>query len=388
MHPVYLPRGVIMLRLSAVFLSMCMACSLVQASPPVQVIAKGLVNPRGLAFAPNGQLFVAEAGRGGNGACTVLGDGQNACYGETGALTRIDPAGVRAPVHVVSGLPSLAPQGGFGATGPHAVSFSGNGRGALVIGLGSVAAARTGLGARSALLGSVVQFSGRGRGWSVADIARFEAVNNPVPDSDSNPYGVVSLPGQSVVADAGANALFRVHANGHVSTLAVFETRYVPAPPQLNLPPGATIPMQAVPTSVVKGPDGALYAGQLTGFPFPVGAARVYRVGPGGGTPIVFADGFTNIISLAFDGAGTLYVLEAGSGPAAAPGGPPLAAPGRLLRVNADNTHTVVYDKLYYPGGVVIGRDGSAYVTNNSIVPGRVPGAFPDGGEVLRIRLE
>src|SRR3954471_20168685 len=118
-----------MLRIPAVFLSMFMACSLVQAAPPVQVIAKGLVNPRGIAFAPNGQLFVTEAGRGGNGRCTVLGDGQNSCYGETGALTRIDPAGVRAPVRVVTGLPSLAAQGGFGATGPHAVSFRGNGKG-------------------------------------------------------------------------------------------------------------------------------------------------------------------------------------------------------------------------------------------------------------------
>jgi hypothetical protein len=378
-----------MLRLPTVILSMLLACSLVQAAPPVQVIANGLVNPRGIAFAPNGKLFVTEAGRGGNGNCIVLGDGQNACYGETGALTRIDPAGVRAPVRVVSGLPSVAPQGGFGATGPHAVSFRGNGRGDVAIGLGAEAAARTGLGAKAALLGTVVHFSVQGRGWQVADIARFEAINDPVPGTaDSNPYGVASLPGASVVADAGANALFRVGANGRVSTLAVFEARYVPAPPQLNLPPGATIPMQAVPTSVVKGPDGALYAGQLTGFPFPVGGANVYRVGPGGGTPIVFASGFTNIISLAFDAAGTLYVLEAGNGPAAVPGGPPLAAPGRLLRVNADNTHTVIYDKLYYPGGVAIGRDGYAYVTNNGIVPGRVPGVFPDGGQVLRIRLE
>jgi hypothetical protein len=377
-----------MLRKPAVFLSILIACSLAQASPSVEVIAKGLVNPRGITFAPNGQLFVAEAGRGGNGKCTVLGDGQNACYGETGALTRIDPSGVRAPVRVVAGLPSLAATGGFGATGPYAVSFLGSGKANMVIGLGTVAAARNGLGAKSALLGSVVQVSRGGAVRPVADIARFEAINNPVPvTSDSNPYGVVSLPGHSVVADAGANALFRVHANGHVSTLAVFETRYVPAPPQLQLSPGSTIPMQAVPTSVVKGPDGALYVGQLTGFPFPVGGANVYRVGPDGGTPIVFASGFTNIIGLAFDAAGTLYVLEIGSGPSGTPNGPPLAGPGRLIRVNADNTHTVIYDKLYYPGGLTIGRDGHAYVTNNGIVPGPVPGAFPDGGQVLRICL-
>jgi hypothetical protein len=97
-----------MLRKPASFLSMFIACSLAQAAPSVQVVAKGLVNPRGIAFAPNGQLFVTEAGRGGDGKCTVQGDGQTACYGETGALTRIDPAGARAPVRVATGLPSLA----------------------------------------------------------------------------------------------------------------------------------------------------------------------------------------------------------------------------------------------------------------------------------------
>ncbi len=53
--------------------------------------------------------------------------------------------------------------------------------------------------------------------------------------------------------------------------LAVFHARLVDAPPFLGLPPGTKIPMQAVPNSVVQGPDGAWYVGQLTGFPFPVG---------------------------------------------------------------------------------------------------------------------
>ena len=61
------------------------------AAGPVEVIAKGLSNPRGIAFAPNGQLFVTEAGRGGDGKCILLADSRTGCYGETGALTRIDP---------------------------------------------------------------------------------------------------------------------------------------------------------------------------------------------------------------------------------------------------------------------------------------------------------
>ncbi|MES2958706.1 MAG: ScyD/ScyE family protein [Pseudomonadota bacterium] len=363
-----------------------LAASAAQAAPQVDVIASGLANPRGIAFAPNGLLFVAEAGRGGNGSCAFLGDGQEACYGETGALTRIDPAGLAPPVQVISGLPSLAPSSGFGAVGPHAISFVGTGNGQLVMGLGANAAVRTGLGAKSALFGRVLQVNAAGMWRAGADIAAFEAATDPVPGgTDSNPYGIAALPSRHVVADAGANALFEILASGRMRTLAVFGTRLVPAPP--FMPQGTQIAMQAVPTSVAEGPDGHLYVGQLTGFPFPMGGANVYRVPAQGGTPQVFASGFTNIVSLAFDARGVLYVLQIGNG-LSSQGGAPLAPPGKLIRVNANGSQTVIYDGLFFPGGLAIGPDGAAYVTNFGIVPGIIPQAFPAGGQVLRITLD
>lgn len=360
--------------------------SAAQAAPQVDVIASGLNNPRGLAFAPNGQLFVTEAGSGGNGACTLLADNRNACYGETGALTRIDPSGLLPPARVISGLPSLAAPGGFGGVGPHSISFQGAGNGKLVMGLGADAAARQGLGAKAGLFGHVLQVSVDGA-WTVgADIAAFEAANNPVAGgADSNPYGVLAIPARHIVADAGANALFEVAANGKLRTFATFEARMVAAPPFLGLPAGTTIPMQAVPTTVVDGRDGWLYAGQLTGFPFPLGAANIYRLPLAGGTPQVFATGFTNIVALAFDASQRLYVLQIGNG-FAGPGGPPLAAPGSLIRINTDGTRTEIYGNLFYPGGLAIGPDGAIYVSNFGIVPGATPPAFPSGGQVLRIR--
>ena len=87
----------------------------------VEVIATGLNNPRGLGFAPNGDLYVAEAGSGGTGSCRASPDGQpvEVCYGETGALTRIDTAGVKPPRRVLGNLPSMAAAGGFAAqSGP------------------------------------------------------------------------------------------------------------------------------------------------------------------------------------------------------------------------------------------------------------------------------
>jgi hypothetical protein len=55
------------------------------------------------------------------------------------------------------------------------------------------------------------------------------------------------------------------------------------------------------------------YVGQLTGFPFPPGGANVWRVKPGH-DPQVFKGGFTNIIDIAFDKRGRLYVLEIATG--------------------------------------------------------------------------
>ena len=53
------------------------------------VVASGLDNPRGLDFAPNGALYIAEAGRGGDGP-TIPGAENNVLHFElSGAITRV-----------------------------------------------------------------------------------------------------------------------------------------------------------------------------------------------------------------------------------------------------------------------------------------------------------
>jgi len=157
-----------------------------------------------------------------------------------------------------------------------------------------------------------------------------------------------------------------------LSTAAVFPSRLVPAPPGIpDLPP--ELPMDAVPTSVVQGPDGALYVGQLTGFPFPIGGANVYRVVPGK-APRVVASGFTNIIDIAFDRRGNLYVLEIAkngllSGDTA----------GALYRVSrrSGEKKLVVSEGLVAPGGLAISRWGDIFISNKSVAIGE--------GEVVRL---
>jgi hypothetical protein len=236
----------------------------------------------------------------------------------------------------------------------------------------------TNLGPVGANFARLARINASGNWGLQEDLGAYEASANPTGDEiDSNPYGILALAGRQVFADAGGNALNEVGANGNISTLAVFPDRMVEAPPFLELPPGTEIPMDTVPTSVALGPDGLFYVGQLTGFPFPVGGANVYRVPAQGGTPEVFAGGFTAIVDVAFGPDGSLYVLEiAKNGLLDA-----FVAndwTGALIRVAPDGTRTeLAAGALFAPGGVAVGTDGAIYVTNNSI--------FSGTGEVVRI---
>jgi hypothetical protein len=193
---------------------------------------------------------------------------------------------------------------------------------------------------------------------------------------DSNPYGVLALQRKQIVADAGANTLLEVRDNGVVKVLAVFPDRKFPLP----FPPFDLADTDEVPTSIAQGPDGAYYVGQLTGFPFPVGGAVVYRVPEGGGTPLPYAAGFTNIIDIAFGPDGSLYVLElAKGGLLGAFGGAPDGWAGQVTRVLPNgNKRKINSEGLVAPGGIVVNRNGTIFVTNHSVSSGI--------GEVLRLR--
>jgi hypothetical protein len=338
----------------------------------VATVATGLDNPRGLTFGPDGSLYVAESGRGGEGPCLPGPEGTDVCFGTSGAITRVRHG---RQSRIIEGLPSTAEADGSSATGPSDVAI----RGGLyfTVGLGADPARRADLPTEGQEgLGWLLRRRDRTGSTQVADIAGFEADANPdggLPDS--NPNSVVATGRSKYVADAGGNSLVRVDRRGRLSTVAVFPDRMVDAPEFLGLPPGTQIPMQSVPTSVVRGPDGALYVGELTGFPFEQGSARVHRVVPGR-PPTVVAEGFTNIIDIAFDRRGRLYVLVIDANGLATP--PDLE--GALIKVRRDGSQEVVMDEgLFGPGGLAL-RGDAAYVSNCGVCAGE--------GSILRIPLD
>ena len=343
------------------------------------VIASGLESPRGLTFGLDGSLYVAEAGRGGDGACIPSPSIQGAilCYGATGAIAKIDNGTVE---RLVTGLPSVASLNsvipdGSDASGPHDIQFDANGTPYVITGLASNPANR------DSLLGIddfgqvlvIDNFNGTASWTQLADLAIYEQENNP--DGDLNPGGVntnpfyMTIQGETAYAiDAGGNDLLSVNLNtGDIEVEAVFPARDVPAPD------GSNISMQSVPTSVVIGPDGALYVTELTGFPFPQNGARIYRLDDG--NLEIFLDGFTNLIDLAFAPNGDLYILEYATNSTLS--GDPT---GALIQVkpNGDRT-TILSDELINPTALAIAPDNSIYISNQAFLPGE--------GEILRVQV-
>jgi sugar lactone lactonase YvrE len=348
--------------------------SILPGGVTVTTVASELHNPRGLNFAPDGSLYVAEAGGNGTASslCGVMGDGATKCFAETGSITRIDlESGVST--RVLNDLPSLiAPNGtAAGATGVHDVSFQGFGNTYMTVGLGVDPNLRDDyFGVHGSSFARLARSNPSGKFRLQQDLGAFEADNNPdgvVPDS--NPYGLLALPGKVIIADAGGNDLLQVSAKGGISVLAVFSPLPRPAPG----PPF----VQAVPTSVALGPDGDYYVGVLTGGPFTVGLANVYRVSAAGGTPQIAFSGFTNIIDIAFGDDGSLFVLEIARNAI-----PNFPAGGRLVRIAPDGTRSDVISgpPLIAPGGIAVGDDGALYVTNRS--------TSATAGEVLKIELQ
>ena len=329
--------------------------STVQAAT-VEVVATGLANPRGVAIGPAGRVLVAEAGVGGIPASM------------TGHVTEV----FHGQVTRLLTLPSMTvPQGD--ASGPTNVATAG-GMGEMFVNMGA------GFGAPFGML----LRANPARTSYVADIAAYEFANNPdgVTPPDSNPYGLAVVgDGSVLVTDAAANDLLQVGPDGRIETVAVF-----PPAPNVLFPRIAGPTVQAVPTSVAIGPDGAWYVAELRGFPFN-NPSHVWRIEPGSrnvhcaigstsGPCVDWASGLRHVVSIAFGPDGNLYASQFGPGPGPAflPG---WSTPGAVVKVDAaTRAVSVVYSGLDEPGGIAIDADGVIYVSNRSTSA---------AGELLRI---
>ncbi|WP_216319967.1 ScyD/ScyE family protein [Deinococcus aestuarii] len=332
------------------------------AQTPPRLVASGLNGPQGVYVAGDGSVWVTDDGLGGAITFTAVGPGGPAQgnYGDSARVVRVTPDGTQS---VVTSTPSVFVPG-IGPTGGGKIAVIGS---SVYIGSGVWNAAFS-VG-RPDKVAAVLRV-GESGAQEVANIFAFEAATNPdgvAPEQgglDTHPYGLTAGPdGQLYVADAGANAVFRVDpASGAVSLVA-------------SLAGLTGTGAQSVPTGVTFGNDGSLYVSLLSGGPFPSGAARVVKVS--GGAASDFATGMTMLTDVERGPDGHLYAVSFGRFDASAGGNPFVANAGSVIRLKANGDKETVLSGLNYPTSIAFNPDGDAFVAENGV-------GAPGSGRVMR----
>ena len=343
------------------------------------VIASGLVNPRYVAVADDGAIYISEAGNGGDeivappadpsatpGATPVEGEGAGepaSTRGFTGQVTMIAPDGTQSVV--ATGLPSYS-MGGVEVTGPAGITVA-NGQILLAVGGAGPATAFT-----EALPNenSVVSIDpATGEVTLLADIGAHERANNPDGfNIDSNLYGIaVGDDGTIYVNDAGGNATYMVPAGGGEPQVVTVHAG-LPLPEGMEAPPGGNpnragaAELDPVPTDVEAIADGNLLVGLLSGGPFPPGAAKVVQVAVADGAVSDVATGLTMVVGLAVGPDNQLYATQISTNFLGE-----MPAPGNVVRLQADGTQEIVVDGLVLPNGIAFDQAGNLLVVTNAV---------------------
>jgi hypothetical protein len=321
-------------------------------------VATGLDNPRQLALAPNGDIIVAEAGNGGK-ACA--GQGQNAtCVGRTGSVTRIHAG---AAHEVVEGLLSGAGKDGSFAVGSDGAGKRAGGPYFAIVTYAPQDVIPQGLPGWQS--GKLVKASAGGKVKPVASITKFERADDPDGEGfDSDPYSLLVLKKQVLVADAAGDFIASVH--GSKVSLWALLPEYGPK-------------VDAVPTVVTRGHDGKIYVGELHSEQ--PGKAKVWQYDRHGNATDSWGR-FTTVTGVDRTKDGTLYVSELFGGKCTLDQVPD-CFPGRVVRVSPDGTRT--YRKVPFPAGIVV-KHGKVFVAAFSVSPASGFGGNPRwSGQVWRL---
>lgn len=227
-----------------------------------------------------------------------------------------------------------------------------------------------------------------GKARMIANLFALESLDPDGAGVDSNPYDVAALDGgAALVVDAGGNSLHRIDAAGRAELVATFPDELLSTANFDDLACGeplcafgtSALPGQSVPTSVVVGPDGAAYVGELKGFPAPTGQSGVWRIEPGatgvecGVDPrcTKVLDGFTSIVDLTFGPDGRLYVSELDERSWASVEIFGQVTGGTLNACDlASSACEEIATGVPVHTSVTFGKDGTPWVARNALTPG------------------
>lgn len=339
------------------------------------VVASGLNNPRQLSVTFGG-LLVAQAGSGGSECLPVDNNGDTQCAGNTGSISWVPFAPLpwlSHPIDLVTGIESFSAPGGFEAFGPSGVAAAGPGR-FYFAEPGSASITFPGVDTSNAMKLMLTRLPGAP--VAVADLEAFQVANNfDQQGPESNPYAVLKLPGEVLIADAGANDVVR-YRDGKLSLFKLIpglQTGDCAGPPKNN------VGCDSVPTALAVGPDGLIYVGC---FFSPIGSAEVLALNPRTGAVVRTITGLTGVNGVAVGPDGSVYASQLFTQEGA--NGPDPTS-GEVTKISPDGTRTNI--PVPAPGGLaIVGH--SLYVSAWSISPASgLPGVPDSSGQIWRLRI-
>jgi sugar lactone lactonase YvrE len=202
---------------------------------------------------------------------------------------------------------------------------------------------------------------------TIADLSAFvktHPVAHPDPNDfepDGTWYGMVAVRGALYITEPNHQEVDRVTPEGRITRVIDMSVEFS-TPATWEGPAGIAY-------------HGNFYLGVLGTFPTHAGTQSIYKLTPSGQLEAV-ASGLTAVLGVAFDREERLYALETTT----VDGGP---APftGAVVRVNDDGTHTTIASGLMFPTAMTFGPDGALYVSNFGF------GAPAGAGQILRITI-
>lgn len=316
-----------------------------QATPPVatpataavETVARGLANPRGFAFAPDGTLRVAIVGAPGRNAGVV-------------AIEK------GCPRVLLGALPNS--RVAFGLAGVADVAFVDDILYALMAG-GNIdgGAEHNGL----------YRVDAAGAATLVADVSAFIR-DHPVNarprdyDTDGQPFALLPMGSGFWATEGNSGQLFQLGLDGSVRRVADLSADH------------------PIPTGIAPAPNGGAYVALFGHAPYAEGASRVVQVDAGGRVSDVWT-GLTLVTSLAIGPDGSIYALEMATGIDVNDPNSITPGTGKVVRRTPDGRTEDVVVGLTYPVAIDVAPDGSLYIAGPSF------GADQGEGTLLRIDL-